>query len=232
MPISFISRLTDLIAPRYCPVCGRRMAIGEHTLCTVCNLHLPRTGYAADAYENRMARLFWGKLPIERAAALFFYEAHSEVCNLVYDLKYHDRPEIGFELGSLTAAECGREGFFEDIDAIVAVPLSPQRQRQRGYNQSMEIARGVAKATGIPIVKDAVRRRTFKESQTHKSRTERAENVEDAFCLHKGELIRGKHVLVVDDVVTTGATVTACATQLAKAGGVRISVLALGYAKP
>jgi len=232
MPISLLSRIIDLVAPRYCPVCGRRMAIGERTLCTVCNLHLPRTNYAADAYENRMARLFWGKLPIERAAALFFYEAHSEVCNLVYDLKYHDRPEIGAEMGMMTAAEFARSSFFEGIDAIVPVPLSPKRQRQRGYNQSMEIARGVASYTGIPIVRDAVRRQGFKESQTHKSRMERVTNVEDAFRLHKGEQIRGRHVLVVDDVVTTGATVTACADELTKAGGVRISVLALGFAKP
>ncbi|MBQ6652701.1 MAG: ComF family protein [Prevotella sp.] len=229
--VSFWSRVFDLIAPRACVACGQRLAESEETLCASCNLHLPRTGFAADTYENEMARCFWGRIPIERAAALFFYQPQSEASHAIYDLKYHHHPDYACQLGRFATQEFARHGFFEDIDCIVPIPLTRSRQLHRGYNQAGEIARGVAEATGLPIYNKVVRRNTFNESQTRKNRWERMESVEEAFELLNPGRIHGRHVLIVDDVVTTGATVCACAKELAKAGEVRVSVMSLGFTR-
>lgn len=231
MPPSIWSRLLDLIAPRSCAICGNRLAISEEIICATCNLHLPRTNYAAAAYENEMSKRFWGLLPIERAAPLFFYESKSEASRVILQLKYNNHPEYGEILGKMVAREFQPQQFFDGIDALIPIPLAPNRLRQRGYNQSLEIARGLQAVTRLPIITDAVRRNTFTESQTRKTRLERNENVSDVFERIPETDISGKHILLVDDVVTTGATATACGLELLKAQDVRISVLSLAFAK-
>jgi len=230
-PISFWHRLLDLISPRLCVVCGHRLSVSDEVICTKCNLHLPRTGFHRNAYENVMAKLFWGQIPVERATAFFYYEAHADAANIIYELKYKYHPEIGEEVGRMFAKEIKPSGFFDGIDGIVPVPLAKKRLRQRGYNQSEEIARGVAAISDLPIFDQAVRRLFFEGSQTSKGRWDRNENVENVFELVQADTIRGKHILLIDDVVTTGATIIACAKELSKAGGVRISILSLGLAK-
>ena len=229
--ISFWSRLLDLVSPRLCAVCGRRLTVTERTLCAVCNLHLPRTGFQRDPLRNVMAKQFWGRIAVERVAALFYYEAGSAAGHVVYDLKYHDRPEIGHDLGRMMGREFMADGFFEGIDVIVPVPLAKKRQRQRGYNQSLMLAQGVSEATGLPIYNKVVRRTRFEGSQTQKGRWERLENVENVFELKDATSLRGRHALLIDDVVTTGATMVACARELLKVEGVSISLLALTFAK-
>jgi ComF family protein len=178
-----------------------------------------------------MAKLFWHQIPIERATALFYYESHAETANILYELKYKDHPEVGEVMGRLMAKELQPSGFFDGIDGIVPIPLAKKRQRQRGYNQSLEIARGISEITGLPIYNKVVRRKAFEGSQTNKGRWERNENVEGVFELKDASVIQGKHLLMVDDVVTTGATVIACVQELCKAGNVKVSVIALGFSK-
>lgn len=230
-PISFWHRLLDLISPRLCVVCNNRLTITEEIICSRCNFHLPRTGFHKDPYENEMAKLFWHQIPIERATALFYYESHAETANIIYKMKYKSHPEIGEVMGRLMAKELQPSGFFDGIDGIVPIPLAKKRQRQRGYNQSMEIARGISEITGLPIYNNVARRNAFEGSQTNKGRWERNENVEGVFELKDASAVQGKHLLIVDDVVTTGATVLACAKELCKADNVKVSVLALGFAK-
>ncbi|MBP5506445.1 MAG: ComF family protein [Prevotella sp.] len=229
--ISFWHRMLNLIAPQACVVCGSRLAIDEEVVCVACNLHLPRTGFSANALDNEMARRFWGRIPIERAAALFFYEAGSEVSNIIYDLKYHNHPEIGSMMGRMAAEEFANDGFFEGIDLMIPIPLEKKRQRRRGYNQSMEIARGVNEVTGIPIMADIVERTAFDESQTHKSLAQRMESVENAFRAHESINLDGKHILIIDDIVTSGATICACVKALINCGDIKVSVMSLGMAK-
>ena len=229
--ISFWGRLLDLISPRVCVVCGGRLTVTEETLCSKCYLHLPRTDFGSDLYENVMAKLFWGQIQIEKATALFYYEPHAETANILYELKYKNHPEIGEVMGRMMARELQKSGLFDDIDAIVPVPLARKREHERGYNQSLMLAKGVSEATGLPIYNKVVRRTKFVGSQTHRGRWERNENVADVFELMDGESIRGKHLLLIDDVVTTGATIIACAQVMQKASNVKISVLALGFAK-
>ena len=229
--ISFWSRLLDLISPRLCVVCGGRLAVTEETLCSKCYLHLPRTDFGHDLYENVMAKLFWGQITIEKATALFYYEPQAETANLIYELKYKHHPEIGVVMGRMMAKELMGSGLFNGIDALVPVPLARKRERERGYNQSLMLAKGVSEVTGLPIYNKVVRRTKFVGSQTQRGRWERNENVEDVFELTDGDSICGKHLLLTDDVVTTGATIIACAKEMQKASNVKISVLALGFAK-
>lgn len=239
MTLSILAKIIDLFFPRFCPMCGNRLAGGEECICLACNLRLPRTDTWRNPYENEMAKMFWHLIPIERACALFYFKSHSFASNIIYQLKYHHRPDIGFDMGKLLAQEGLRTDFFVGIDAIVPIPLTKKRMKERGYNQSLEIAKGISSLTHIPIDDGIVRRAVFQDSQTRKNRWARKENVEKVFeaCPNHSSL-EGKHLLLVDDVCTTGATILSCCEAIMKGDGnwqnrnIKFSVLSLGWAKP
>lgn len=239
MRLSLLSKIIDLCLPRFCPICSNRLSGEEECICMTCNLHLPRTDTWAQPADNEMAKLFWHRMPIVGSCALFYYTGHSPASNILYQLKYGNRPDLGVYMGHLLADEALRTQFFDDIDAIVAIPLAKNRKRERGYNQSEAIAQGLSEVSGLPIIKDIVKRKTFVESQTHKNRWERANNVEQIFELgeaylpgsRKNKDMEGKHLLIVDDVCTTGATIISCCREIMKIEHVRFSVLTIGYAK-
>ncbi|MBP3767629.1 MAG: ComF family protein [Prevotella sp.] len=222
--------LIDLIAPRPCVMCGERLDVEEEFVCRTCLSELPRTHYDRTPYENRMAQMFWGLMPVERAAAWFYYAPATKTSQIIYDLKYHHQPDIGMVMGQQLAHEYMASGFFEGIDAIIPIPITKERQLQRGYNQSAMIARGISSETGIPVEETAVRRLHFEKSQTKLGRWERLKNVEQQFQTDDAARWHGKHILLVDDVTTTGATIIACANALhPKQHNIRFSVLTLGY---
>jgi len=165
-------------------------------------------------------------MPIERGASLFFYNRSSSQRHIVLQLKYNQNREAGIAMGRYAAKTFGTD-FFHGIDGIVAVPLTKERKWQRGYNQSELIARGVSEETGIPVIDDAVERLRFDGSQTHRWTAERRLNVKGAFRLTNPQRVSGKHILLIDDVVTTGSTLRECGQQLALAGNVKISVMSL-----
>lgn len=228
----FWQRLMDMVSPQACVVCGRRVPIGDGLVCTECNRTLPRTGHIADPYENEMAKLFWGRIDnVERCAAFIFHQPQAESSRIIYNMKYGNRPEIGVFIGRLMAEEFGSEQFFSGIDCIIPIPLSRQKERRRGYNQSREVARGVSEATGLPLMDKVVRRIVDTESQTQKSRLERSDNMEGAFQLMDATAIEGRHVLIIDDVVTTGATICSCVSEMQRTANCHVSILALGFTK-
>ena len=229
--MNWITRILDFISPRLCVVCGHRLAPTERSLCGVCLFHLPRTDFHQKPLDNPMAQLFWGLAPIEKAAALFYYHPHSETAQLVYRLKYNNRPDIGEDMGHVMANELQATDFFSDIDVLLPVPLASKRLRQRGYNQSEQLAIGISDITHLPIVSKALRRKHFQQSQTTLNRWQRQENVTDTFQLKEEHLLQGKHVLLIDDICTTGATLIACANVLKDIEDIRISVLTLGFTK-
>lgn len=229
--MNWITRILDFISPRLCVVCGQRLAPTERSLCSVCLFHLPRTDFHQKPLDNPMAQLFWGQAPIEKAAALFYYHPHSETAQLVYRLKYNNRPDIGEDMGRVMANELQAADFFSDIDVLLPVPLASKRLRQRGYNQSEQLAKGISDITHLPIVSKALRRKHFQQSQTTLNRWQRQENVEDTFWLKDGSQLQDKHVLLIDDICTTGATLISCANTLKDIKGIRISVLTLGFTK-
>ncbi len=225
-----LRHILDFVYPRLCVMCGNRLTVNETCICTVCDWHLPRTGYVAEPYNNRMTRLFFGQFPIERAAAWFFYMSHSATSHLIYKAKYYGNRDLCFWLGATSAKEFLDENFFKDIDAIIPMPVTAKRKRERGYNQCYEIARGITSITHIPIIDGAVKRINFVKSQTQLNDFERHLNVQNAFRLVNPELLKGKHILLLDDVVTTGSTISSCGREIAKAGNMRISVMAIGVA--
>jgi len=224
-------RILDFISPRQCVVCGKRLAPSENSLCSACMLHLPRTTYQFTPDDNPMVQLFWHLTPVRHAAALIYYEPHSEVARIVYDMKYRERPDVAEDMGRLMANEMMMARFFDGIDLLLPVPLSPKRLRQRGYNQSERLACGISDITHLPVVTKALRRKHFLKSQTQLSRHERQENVTDMFELYDDTLLRDKHVLLIDDICTTGATLIACADAIKDVEGIRISILTFGFTK-
>lgn len=225
-----IKDVLDFLFPRYCVLCNKRLTTQEAFLCLPCYIHLPRTDYHK-AEHSDMEKLFWGwnnALPIERAVALFHYNTQDK--EILLQLKYKDNPEIGTHIASLYAKEIKSSGFFDDIDVIVPVPLHWIRRIKRGYNQSHFVAKGISQQTGILVCKTAVKRIRNNQSQTRMMRSERHDNVANIFRLIHPEQIAGKHILLVDDVTTTGSTLSSCMREMAKAQGIKISVLTLAMA--
>lgn len=226
----WLSSFLSLLFPRCCVVCGRPLARGEECLCTMCNINLPRTDYHLRK-DNPVEKMFWGKIPLEHATSFFFYRKGSDFRQILHQLKYGGQKGIGAIMGRYMAAELLESGFFEGVDVILPVPLHKKKQQIRGYNQSEWIARGIAAVTGISIDTESVVRQKNTETQTRKSFFERWENVEGIFQLHHAESLSGKHILIVDDVLTTGATTVECASCLAEIEGIRISILTLAMAE-
>jgi ComF family protein len=190
---------------------------------------IPRTNYHLED-DNPVARLFWGRCSIEKAAAFSFYNKDSRIRKLIHNLKYKGITEIGFELGKIYGESLIRSDFLTGIDVIVPVPLHQSKKRARGFNQSEIIADGISSATGIPVDRDSLQRITVTETQTRRSRFERWINVEGIFSVNGASLLEGKHILLIDDVITTGSTLESCANELLKAEGVTVSVAALAVA--
>lgn len=201
----------DLLSPRYCAICGTRLGTSEQKVCTSCLLTLPYV-VDVDFGDNFITRQFWGKVHVERGYSYMYYNSGDNSHKLLTQLKYAHRLDIGRWAGRMIANDLVPKGFFDGIDCIVPVPLHWRRQWQRGYNQSEQLARGIAVVTGLPLLTKHLRRIRNNETQTHKTAQERIKNVENLFRLVRP--IPYRHVLLVDDVLTTGATLTACATSI------------------
>lgn len=226
MIMKWIDDLKELLFPRHCKVCGRRLMKSEQHLCIGCMLELPRTHYELHP-DNPLMQHFMEWPEVLRATAYIYYYKEGKYSSLIHHLKYYDHPEVGTFLGGLAANELKSSGFFDDIDLIVPVPLSKKKFRKRGYNQCDYIARGISKATGIPTRANCIERVIDTDTQTRKGQTERWKNTEGIFRVIKPETIKGRHLLLIDDVSTTGATLHACITALLTHSGVRISVFTL-----
>lgn len=199
-------QLYDALFPQCCALCERQIG-PEYHLCEDCVRSLERT-HLHRLTDNAIARLLQSELPIQRAASLLRYRPDSPVSELMLNIKYYNRPQLAVSLGRWMAQELAPMGMFEGIDFIVPMPLTPQRQRERGYNQSERLAHGVSLETGLPVRQDVAERHHFVVSQTRLTGEERRANVRDAFRAtpQGAELCRGHHVLLIDDVMTTGSS--------------------------
>lgn len=201
----------------------------EKVICTECHVQIPRTGYHIEA-DNPVARLFWGRCLITKAAAFSYYNRGSRIRSLIHNLKYRGIREAGTELGRIYGFALKESGFTSGMDLIVPVPLHPARERERGYNQSSIIAAGMSEATDLVVDNNLLTRSVKSRTQTKRSRYERWTNVEGIFSVTYPERITGKHILLVDDVITTGSTIESCANELLKYEGVKVSVAAIACA--
>jgi len=180
--------------------------------------------------DNTIERIFWGRFPLQKASSFLFFIKGGRVQNLMHEFKYRSKKEIGFYLGELFARELSKDNWLDEIDVIIPVPLHYKKQEIRGYNQSEEIAKGLNIQSSIPVETAVIKRIVASETQTKKSRFRRWENVSEIFQIDNPEKIEGKHILIVDDVITTGATLEACAQKLLTIEGVKISLASLAYA--
>jgi ComF family protein len=201
----------------------------ESTLCLACYIEIPRTGFHNDP-ENEVSRLFWGRVPIKHATAFMYFSKTSRYRQILHELKYRGQQETGLEMGRIFGMEL-RKTAFAAADMIHPVPLHPSKQKKRGYNQSELIARGISEVTNIPLETGGVRKISGSSTQTRKSKYERWENVKDIFRVDNPQTVRNKHILLVDDVITTGATMEACASVLLAEEGVTVSLASLAYTK-
>lgn len=226
--MDLVSNFVELFFPRICIACSNPLFVHESNLCNLCFYHLPRTNFQNDL-NNPVAQLFWGRIRIELATSYFFYNKGSRYQRILHQLKYQGKKEIGFEMGKMFGKEILHSDF-SHTQLIVPIPLHPTRQKKRGYNQAEWIAMGIAESMGIPMETNSVVRISASSTQTKKGRYDRWTNVEGIFRVNVPENLINKHVLLVDDVVTTGATLEACAAAILSLKNTKVSIATLAVA--
>lgn len=224
------SDLVALLFPNLCNACGTPLFNSENLICTKCLYDLPFTDYHLNA-ENRVAKQLWGRLPLHGAMAMLYFRKGAKVQNLIHSLKYNGKTDVGIVLGNLLGERLKNSEIYEGIDLVIPVPLHEKKLRLRGYNQSTFIAQGITQKLTAPFSEQVLTRIISTESQTKKNRYNRYENMRAVFKINDFEKIENKHILLVDDIITTGATLEACAKILLENGALKVSIAALAFAE-
>ncbi|MBN1252122.1 MAG: ComF family protein [Bacteroidales bacterium] len=220
----------NLLVPRKCLNCGKNLNLKENQICLDCIYNIPKTNYL-DFIDNPANQIFWGRININFASALYFFTKNSALQDLIHQIKYSGKKELAYELGKQIAFGIKKSEFYSNLDFIFPVPLHPKKFKKRGYNQSEWIAKGISEILKIPLETSILIKTKNTKSQTNKNRLERLENVSSVFSLSAEYLsFKSKHILVVDDVLTTGATIEACCIELLKIPESKISVITLAIA--
>ncbi len=218
----------NLLFPKLCMACNNTLLKNESVICTSCIVNLPKTNYHLDN-QNPMQKIFWGRLPIETTASYYYFNKGNKVQHLLHQLKYKGAKQVGEKIGILYGYELIESPSFKDIDYIVPVPLHPKKFKIRGYNQSEWFANGLSKSMEKPCHTTLLFRKKHSETQTKKSRFNRWENVSEIFDISDPSIVEGKHFLLVDDVITTGATIEACARPFIEHNA-KVSVVSIACA--
>ena len=217
-----------LTFPHVCEGCGTDVLAIDHFLCLRCLSSLPQTKFHLHA-NNPIEKIFWGRVPLVNATAQYYFTKESLMQRLMHAFKYKSNKELGLYLGKLMGQSLLESDRFHNIDVIIPLPLFPKKERQRGYNQAAILGAGIGEILKKPVLKNVVVRNQATETQTKKNRVERWQNMEGRFELINEKAIEGKHVLLVDDVVTTGATLEACSKEILLATDVRLSIATLCF---
>jgi ComF family protein len=225
----YLSDFVSLIFPRICAACGNSLWKNEEGICHSCEFHLPKTNYHHDL-ENPVTHLFWGRVKIETGAAFLYFNKGGKVQRLVHQLKYKGRKDIGIFLGEQYGLTLKYAPGFNSADAIIPVPLHKKKYMQRGYNQSEQFAIGLAGPMNIPVNRHLLTRSKATDTQTRKSRFSRYQNVKEIFHVSRPQDWTGKHLILVDDVITTGATLESCIQALNVIPDVKISIACIATA--
>jgi ComF family protein len=221
--------LIGLIFPDFCEVCGTPLVLGERYICMPCLYKMPRTR-SWEKEDNDIEKLFWGKVNIERACSLFYFRKGSDYRPVIHKLKYKGKYNIGLRLGEELGACLENSVLYKDISMLMPVPLHPVKEKMRGYNQSEYIAYGISKVMNLPVEKRTLIRTKYTETQTRKNVTERWENVQSVFDVRNTSKLNGEHILLIDDVITTGSTIISCASTILNNCTCRVSIASIGYA--
>lgn len=226
---SIFSDTVHLFYPKICTGCGSDLLSDDQLLCLLCINQLPHTNFAQHA-NNPLEKIFWGRIPLLAAHSEFYFAKETLIQELIHQLKYRGNEDIGYFLGQLIGNSLLNSNRFKNLDYLIPLPLYPEKERKRGFNQAAVICNGISAQMNIPVMKDNVIRRRFTETQTKKHRTERWENVADSFQVKEPSLLSCKNILLVDDVVTTGATLEACGNAIAQSANIKLSVATLSMA--
>ena len=226
---SFIDDFLSLLFPRTCEICGNSLYKTEELICTRCLGHLPYTNWHKDE-KNPLHAIFWGKVQLNGVTAMLYFHHGNRVQKLLHKLKYKGVREIGVYIGKRYGLLLKQSPPFDIVDLIIPVPLHPEKFKIRGYNQSEEFAKGLSNTMKIPIIKNNLYRKLASSTQTKKTKIERWENVKDIFEISNSDELKGKHILLVDDVITTGSTLEACARVLLEIPEVQVSIAAIAAA--
>lgn len=226
----YLADFLSLFFPQLCPACGAELVTHEKVICTDCHYNLPLTNFHLQA-DNIVARQFWGKINLEGAYALYYFTKGGKVQNLMHHFKYKGMRQIGNALGNIAGSQLMANDKFATTDYIIPVPLHKSRLQERGYNQSTCFAEGLAEKLNGTIEEHNLIRTRATQTQTHRSRFERFENMQEVFAVKDPERLKGKHVLLVDDIVTTGSTLEACAIPLLQIEGLKLSIATIAYAE-
>lgn len=224
---NLLLEFSHLFFPAVCMVCGEQLVHSEECICLRCLYKLPRT-HNFKQRDNAAELLMAGRIPFERIASFCVYAKGGMLPPLIHQLKYHRQQKVGLLLGRVFGEDMLGSDFMKTIDVIIPVPLHPKREKNRGYNQAEVIARGLSESTSLPVMVGNLSRVLFNPTQTKRSKTQRWENVKHIFRVNDPDLLAHKHLLLVDDVITTGSTIEACGIALQGCPEIKISVATLG----
>ena len=225
---NYLNAFLHLLYPQICFGCGTDQVKKTMPLCNQCILDLPFTDFFS-IHENPIEKIFWGRVPVQSAGALLFFTKDSLVQTLMTQLKYHHNKKVGILFGQLMGQAITAEKKFEQIDLLIPIPILPSKMNSRGSNQCQVVALGIQQVWNRPIMQDVLIKKSWSNSQTKKNRKARLQQVPDLFFLEKPTSIEGKHILLVDDVLTTGATLEAAIATLMAGSPASISIAVAAY---
>jgi len=226
---NILSPTLHLFYPHQCTGCGSDLLDENNQLCLHCINELPHTHFA-QFNNNPVEKIFWGRIPVTAAHSEFYFAKETLIQHLIHQLKYKNNTDIGFYMGEIMGRTLLASNRFNNIDYLIPLPLYPDKERKRGYNQAAIISNGMSETMNIPVLNGNVVRRRFTETQTRKHRTERWENVDGSFEIKDPSKLQGKKLLLVDDVITTGATLEACGSILLQVEAVQLFIASLAHA--
>lgn len=228
--MTLLADFVSLFYPQICAACDGELLQGEEFVCINCQLALPYTGFATQS-PNDTEQVFWGRVELEAATSYLYFEKGNRARKMMHRIKYKGEKELAQYVGGMMGAELEHSARFSNIDCIIPIPLHKKKLRKRGYNQSEWFAKGLAEKLNTEVITDVLLKTTSTKSQTTKNRWQRWLNMGEQFSVHHPEKIGGKHILLVDDIVTTGATLEACAQALKAAANCKISIATMAITR-
>ena len=226
--INLVKDITNLFYPEVCLICSKTLTKHEVHLCLSCRLDLPVTDFSANA-GNDVEISFYGRVPIINATSLFYYNRKGNVQKLIHQLKYKNQQKIGYFLGEWLGEEMLASDRFKSLDCIIPVPIHPKKLKKRGYNQVTTFGQGLSKKMKIPLNEMELFSVSKTKTQTFKTRLERSTQIDEKFQITNQERLEGKHILLIDDVITTGATLEACSIPLLQVKNIKISIATIAF---